>query len=57
MLVKYKEHYFIDRFTYLDNTVTVRLFKTWTVGGLLYGYTDRFNVIAISKEDILEVQE
>ena len=30
------------------------LYNTWTVGGILYGYRDRFNIACIALEDIYE---
>lgn len=40
-----------------DRLVTVHLLKAWREGGLLYGYRDRFNVVAIPVEDIQEVEQ
>lgn len=42
-------------FRRVDHVRTVTVYKTWKNGGLLYGYLDRFNVISISIEDILEI--
>lgn len=39
-----------------DKLVTVVLYKTWKTGGLLYGYRDRFNVMSIAIEDIIEIE-
>lgn len=39
-----------------DHTETVVLYKTWKTGGLLYGYRDRFNVMSIAIEDIIEIE-
>lgn len=40
-----------------DHLERVTLWKTWKVGGLLYGYRDRFNVVAIPQEDIVSIIE
>ena len=42
-------------FRRVDSIRTVTVYKTWKSGGLLYGYLDRFNVISISIEDILDI--
>ena len=44
-------------FKRIDTVRTVYLERTWKSGGLLYGYTDRFNVMSIAIEDIVEMQE
>jgi len=40
-----------------DCVRTVYISRTFESGGLLYGYTDRFNVISISKEDIISIED
>lgn len=40
-----------------DHAKTVYLYRTFKSGGLLYGYVDRFNVVAIAMEDIISVEE
>lgn len=57
MLVKYREREYLGDFKCIDHVKSVYLYKAWWSGGLLYGYTDRFNVISISKWDIMEVKE
>lgn len=42
-------------FKRIDHERTITLYNTWKVGGLLYGYRDRFNVVTIPLEDIIEV--
>lgn len=42
---------------YGDHLERVTLYRTWEVGGLLYGYRDRFNIMCIPKEDIVSVIE
>lgn len=39
-----------------DHTETIILYRCWRVGGLLYGYKDRFNVISIPVEDIKNME-
>ena len=40
-----------------DHEVTVYLVKAWKSGGILYGYKDRFNTVAISIEDIVSIEQ
>ena len=40
-----------------DRYETIILHRCWRVGGLLYGYKDRFNVVSIALEDIKTVEE
>ena len=40
-----------------DHEVTIYLFKVWRSGGILYGYKDRFNTVAISLEDIISIEQ
>lgn len=44
-------------FKRVDRVCTVVLSRTWRSGGLLYGYVDRYNVRAISVEDIISIEE
>ncbi len=44
-------------FKRIDHERTVYLDRTWEIGGLLYGYRDRFNVMSIPKEDIIKIEE
>ena len=37
--------------------MTVYLVKAWKSGGILYGYKDRFNTVAISIEDIVSIEQ
>lgn len=41
----------------VDTVRTVYLERPWKTGGLLYGYKDRFNVMCIAMEDIVEMSE
>ena len=41
----------------VDRVCSVVLSRTWRSGGLLYGYVDRYNVRAISVEDIISIEE
>ncbi len=41
----------------IDNVRKVRISRTFESGGLLYGYTDRFNTVCIAKEDIISIEE
>lgn len=53
MIVKYKERHFIDKYRCIDTYREVEITKPWRVGSILYGYTDRYNVISISIYDII----
>ena len=44
-------------FKRVDRVCSVVLSRTWRSGGLLYGYVDRYNVRAISVEDIISIEE
>ena len=44
-------------FKRIDCVQTVNVSRTWKSGGLLYGYKDRYNVVAIATEDILKIEE
>ena len=54
--VKYRVRTFTSRFTCYDREETTYLLKPWRVGGVLYGYRDRFNVIALSDDDIISIE-
>lgn len=55
-VITYRERRMIDRFTCIDTPRKTCLLRPWIVSGLLYGYLDRFNVKAISIDDILQVE-
>lgn len=57
MIVKYRERIFLDKYRCMDKVTTVELYKPWRAGSLLYGYIDRFNIVSIAVEDILEVKQ
>lgn len=57
MIVTYLEHGPVHDFKRTDTTRKVKIYRPWTVGGLLYGYRDQFNIICISKEDIISIEE
>lgn len=38
-----------------DHIETITLYKYWFVGGLLYDYKDRFNIICIGRNDIISI--
>lgn len=41
----------------IDHERTAYLYRSWRSGGLLYGYVNQFNVVAISIEDIISIEE
>lgn len=53
-LVKGVPHNYI-RIDHGTRTITLR--RSWRSGGLLYGYVDRFNVVSIALEDIVNMEE
>lgn len=58
MKVKYLERGIESNFKRIgDHEVTVYFYKAWKSGGLLYGYVDRYNIKAISIEDIISIEE
>ena len=57
MLVKYRIRHFIDAFKCIETIKTCYLYKSWTNGGLLYGYVDRFQIKTFAIEDIIECVE
>lgn len=57
MLVTYRERHFLDRYRCIDTVRKIRIERTFESGGLLYGYTDRFNVVSIPKEFIEKIEE
>ena len=55
--ITYRERIPIDRYRVTDHQHTVMLYRTWTEGGLLYGYRDRYNVMVIAMEDIIRIED
>lgn len=47
MVITYREREFIDKYRCIDTPRKIRLFNTWIVGGLLYGYKNQFEVVTI----------
>ena len=56
-LVTYWERGVIHDFKRVDTKKVVLLMKAWWQGNLLYGYKDMFNVMSISREDIIAIEE
>ena len=57
MTVRYIEKGTPANYRRVDRERTVTIYRTWKTGGLLYGYVDRFNVVCIALEDIVEIKE
>lgn len=57
MKIRYRERHYIGDYRCIDTEHVIYLQKCWNIGGLLYGYKDRFNVVAIAMEDVLEIVE
>ena len=43
-------------FKRIDTVKTITLYKTWKSSGLLYGYKDRFNIVCLAMEDIINTE-
>ena len=57
MIVTYIEKGIPFDFKRRDTIRKLYLVRTWKVNGLLYGYKDTFNVVAIPLEDIISIEE
>lgn len=40
----------------VDHERKVTLLKSWRSGGLLYGYVDRFNIVTIELDSIINIE-
>jgi hypothetical protein len=40
----------------IDHERTVYLYRSWRSGGLLYGYVDRFNIVTIELDSIINIE-
>lgn len=56
MKVVYMERVFIDNYKCIDHTRTIKFLKAWKNNNILYGYIDRFNIKAISIENIISIE-
>ena len=52
----YRERLMLTRYSCIDKERRIKLYNPWIISGLLYGYTDRFNIKSISIEDILHME-
>lgn len=57
MLVVYRERNMVEPFKCIDVEKQVHLERMWFHGNILYGYKDRFNTVAIAKEDIICIKD
>lgn len=55
MFIVYIQRQELDHYGCIDRVKTVNLERTFERGGLLYGYIDRFNVVAIDKDMIISI--
>ena len=55
--IVYRDRVFLDPWRCIDTERTVILSRTFTNGGVLYGYVDSFNVRCISLEDIISIDD
>ena len=51
--ITYRIRTYLDKYRCIDTQAKIVLSRPWIVGGLLYGYIDRFNVKCISLDDII----
>lgn len=56
MIIKYKKRIFIDKYRCIDVIKEINAIRTFESGGLLYVYKDRYNIVTISKEDVIEIE-
>lgn len=52
----YIERIQISRYKQMHNIKTVILHNIWTVGGVTYGYKDRFNIVCLGSDDIKKIE-
>lgn len=57
MKVTYRNRVFIDRYRCIDHEEALIATKTFRQGNILYCYIDRYNMKAISIEDIISIEE
>ena len=55
MFIVYVQRRQIDSYKCIDSVKTANIERPFESGGLLYGYTDPFNVVAIEKEMIISI--
>lgn len=55
MFVVYIQRQQLDCYRCIDKVKTITLERTFENGNLLYGYTDRYNIVAIEKDMIISV--
>ena len=56
MIIKYRERIYLDRYRCIDIVREVNATKMFQSGGLLYIYKDRFNIMTIEKENVIEIE-
>ena len=54
MIIKYRERIFIDKYRCIDIVKEINANRMFESGGLLYIYKDRYNIMTIAKEDVIE---
>lgn len=57
MKITYRERNFIDTYKCIDIERTMYAYHHFWSGNLLYAYTDRYNVKAIAKKDIISMEK
>ena len=56
MRIKYRERIFIDSYRCIDTIKEINAIRMFESGGLLYIYRNRYNIVTISKEDLIEIE-
>ena len=57
MKVTFRDRVFIDQYRCIDHERTIKPIKSFRNGNILYCYIDRYNIKAISIEDIISIEE
>ena len=57
MKVTYRQRTFIDDYRCIDSERTINAVNAFRSGSILYCYIDRFNVLAISLDDIIDIEK
>ena len=57
MKIVYRDRNFVDTYKCIDTERTIYAYRHFWNGNILYAYTDRYNVKAIAKEDIISMKE
>ncbi len=56
MIIRYKERIYIDSYRCIDTIKEINAIRTFQSGGLLYIYRDRYNIMTIEKNNVIEIE-